>query len=71
MDNFMEQPTYKMNRGAILTQGERCLVLPLHEYSRSPQTVHLLSKSAMSRSVAQASPTVSVSISQSGSSGAS
>ncbi|KAA6174498.1 hypothetical protein C1Y23_06845 [Pseudomonas sp. GW460-12] len=21
MDNFMEQPTYKMNRGAILAQG--------------------------------------------------
>ncbi|RTY02583.1 hypothetical protein EJ576_04555 [Pseudomonas sp. C 49-2] len=23
MDNFMEQPTYKMNRGAILAQGYR------------------------------------------------
>jgi hypothetical protein len=22
MDNFMEQPTYKMNRGAILAQGK-------------------------------------------------
>ncbi|RZI30498.1 hypothetical protein EUX57_17355 [Pseudomonas orientalis] len=25
MDNFMEQPTYKMNRGAILAQGLRRL----------------------------------------------
>ncbi|MCK3845735.1 hypothetical protein E4O97_20295 [Pseudomonas sp. W15Feb34] len=25
MDNFMEQPTYKMNRGAILAQGLRSL----------------------------------------------
>ncbi|EPL12383.1 hypothetical protein H098_26425 [Pseudomonas fluorescens FH5] len=25
MDNFMEQPTYKMNRGAILAQGLRWL----------------------------------------------
>ena len=30
MDNFMEQPTYKMNRGAILAQGERCLVRELY-----------------------------------------
>ncbi|PMU84545.1 hypothetical protein C1X91_04380 [Pseudomonas sp. GP01-A5] len=26
MDNFMEQPTYKMNRGAILPQGCQRLV---------------------------------------------
>ncbi|TSD79416.1 hypothetical protein FFI16_024270 [Pseudomonas sp. KBS0710] len=26
MDNFMEQPTYKMNRGAILAQGYGTLV---------------------------------------------
>jgi len=26
MDNFMEQPTYKMNRGAILAQGYKRLV---------------------------------------------
>ncbi|KAA0949126.1 hypothetical protein FQ186_02710 [Pseudomonas sp. ANT_H14] len=26
MDNFMEQPTYKMNRGAILAQGCQRLV---------------------------------------------
>ncbi|RBL73162.1 hypothetical protein C3E98_001125 [Pseudomonas sp. MWU13-2625] len=32
MDNFMEQPTYKMNRGAILTQGWRRLVCRLQQY---------------------------------------
>ncbi|KAA0982765.1 hypothetical protein FQ187_14935 [Pseudomonas sp. ANT_J28] len=31
MDNFMEQPTYKMNRGAILTQGWRGLAHGINE----------------------------------------
>jgi len=30
MDNFMEQPTYKMNRGAILAQGYGRLVEGVH-----------------------------------------
>jgi hypothetical protein len=35
MDNFMEQPTYRMNRGGILTQGWRGLVHGMNEGGKS------------------------------------
>jgi hypothetical protein len=43
MDNFMEQPTYKMNRGAILTQGGHGLVRRLQPDHAAGFFAHFLS----------------------------
>ncbi|PVZ58620.1 hypothetical protein C9422_11330 [Pseudomonas sp. B1(2018)] len=44
MDNFMVQPTYRMNRGAILTQGWRRLVRWLQRDDLPGVFAHFLSK---------------------------
>ncbi|MDT9644984.1 hypothetical protein FCI59_21575 [Pseudomonas protegens] len=71
MDNFMEHPTYKMNRGAILTQGWRRLVLCLEWGRRRILAAYLRGSSCSRRRIASGSATVAVSISQSACNGAS
>ncbi|TEA61860.1 hypothetical protein EIY71_10010 [Pseudomonas sp. CH235] len=71
MDNFMEQPTYKMNRGAILTQGWRRLVRRLQQDETAGFFAHFLSRKAASRWQASLSSTASVSIRHSAANGAS
>ncbi|KAB0525062.1 hypothetical protein F7R20_16185 [Pseudomonas brassicacearum subsp. brassicacearum] len=69
MDNFMEHPTYKMNRAGILAQGERRLV---HGCNAKPGCVlDQICSNAVSRAQAWARSTSLVLISQSGASGAS
>ncbi|PMZ78574.1 hypothetical protein C1X65_00855 [Pseudomonas sp. FW305-70] len=49
MDNFMVQPTYRMNRGAILTQGWRRLVRWLQRDELPGIFAHFLSKRTVRR----------------------
>ncbi|QDV93419.1 hypothetical protein FFH90_003450 [Pseudomonas sp. ATCC 43928] len=71
MDNFMEQPTYKMNRGAILTQGWRWLAGRLQPDESAGNSVHLLSRNCDKRWQASSRCSTWVSISHSAVSGAS
>ncbi|AXP06708.1 hypothetical protein DZG01_28585 [Pseudomonas fluorescens] len=69
MDNFMEHPTYKMNRAAILAQGWRRLI---HGCKATPGcALDQICSNADSRAQAWAISTSLVSIAQSGASGAS
>ncbi|MQA56364.1 hypothetical protein GDH07_23860 [Pseudomonas sp. MC042] len=71
MDNFMEHPTYKMNRGAILAQGWRRLVLWLAWLRRRIDLAHLRCKSCSRQRIASGNAMLAVSIRQSASSGSS
>ncbi|MVW89914.1 hypothetical protein EI969_28960 [Pseudomonas sp. PB101] len=71
MDNFMVQPTYRMNRGAILTQGWRRLVRWLQPDNYPGFIAHFLSNKAVRRRQASAISRACVSISHSACSGAS
>ncbi|QBX39501.1 hypothetical protein E4T63_02490 [Pseudomonas fluorescens] len=71
MDNFMEQPTYKMNRGAILTQGWRRLACSLQQDETVRYFAHFLSTSAASCPQASDNSSASVAICHSAANGAS
>ncbi|POA35223.1 hypothetical protein C1891_18300 [Pseudomonas sp. GW456-12-1-14-TSB6] len=71
MDNFMEQPTYKMNRGAILTQGWRRLVRWLQQDETAGFFAHFLSRKVANRSQASLNSRACVSIRHSAANGAS
>ncbi|KAB0491957.1 hypothetical protein EIY72_15210 [Pseudomonas vancouverensis] len=65
MDNFMEQPTYKMNEGAILTQGWCRLVWWLQRDDSSGFSAYFLSSKAARRRQASSMSMACVSISHS------